>query len=347
MANLALGVVGPGPANRDNIGELLSDWLGFGAPDEEGYLTREVAHTGYTDISLVLPLTDEHYTPGVAMVQAWSALADLEYVGVIDMKTAPRRREVKAAKNDAADLVASDDATGAVLDLLTDALEKGDDTVLLVLQDDQEPDAAVSELIAAAATLRIPVLNLSFGLAPIVLPEEQETATEEVPEVEAVVWEDTAVLQETPEDAAADEDPVKAVFDTLDTLFAFHNAQDTLARLYNTGSASGQASPLTAGIMRTIFILQDLLAPKSEAPADDPVNTERPTESLDAKATRLRAEAVIETGVKADDEGAAESQVKSAKTRREWFDAQADAWRPVGRGRPRKDVEFRDVPVDA
>jgi hypothetical protein len=345
MANLALGVVGPGPANRDNIGELLSDWLGFGAPDEEGYLTREVAHTGYTDISLVLPLTDEHYTPGVAMVQAWSALADLEYVGVIDMKTAPRRREVKAAKNDAADLVASDDATGAVLDLLTDALEKGDDAVLLVLQDDQEPDAAVNDLIGAASSLRIPVLNLSFGLAPIVVPEQQETFAEEAPRVETRVWEDTDTDTDT--DTVEDEDPVKTVFDTLDMLFAFHNAGDIMSRLYATGSASGQASALTAALMRTIFILQDLLAPKSEAPADDPVNTERPTESLDAKATRLRAEAVIETGVKADDEGTAESQVKSAKTRREWFDAQADAWRPVGRGRPRKDVEFRDVPVDA
>lgn len=352
MADLVLGVVGPGPANADNIQDLLSDWLGYGEPDQEGYLTRTAAQARET--ALVLPLTDEHYTPGVAMARAWSARADIEYTGVIDPSTPPARREVKGAKGEACDLLPAEDVLGGVLDVLAEAGERGAQACLLILQDPADPDKATEQLVADAASLGIEVRNLSFGLEPVAAPLPEPSVAPEV----GYDSQSAAALDRAPDPEIAGQ--IDGVFFVLDNLLAFHNAGDTMARLHATGQMSGQASALTADLLRVILTLRQLLRPEDTGPLTPRGHQQLAAEDLPGAAEELLDPdsfedlnvAVARALSAAEAQEAVDAQpvggpVTKVKTRREWYDEESGTWRPVGRGRPRKDVQTREVPVAA
>lgn len=367
MGNLTFAVAGNGPANQDNIYELLCDWLGFGEKDEEGYYTGEGVK--YEDIRLILPLTDEHFTPGVAAVHRWSALANLEFIGVISATTPPTRRDVKGAKGETDDLVPATDILVKITELLADC-DPGDERVLLVLHEDTDPDEETRALIEAAFERGITdVRNLSYGLAPIEPPaapepepepqgyaaladaqDEEDHAYHEAQRQRAreVVYREADSFVDSLRQAVAvgeggpveitystrhatainvgremEGDPLANIFHTLEKLLQFHIAYDTITRVQHTGIADGPGSALTDDLLRSVVILERLLhggreqAPRSEsaaAPVTVAQESERPQ--------------------------------KSAKTRTEWYDETEGAWKPKGRGRPRKDVKTREVPIE-
>lgn len=335
MTRLVFGVVGSGPANKDNINDLLCDWLGYGEPDTQGYYTRQAQDP---EIALVLPLTDEHYSEGVALVQQWSGRADVEYTGVISNTVPPERREVKAAKREARELTAYEDVLGGVLDVLDAPRNDAEAVYLLILHDPQNPDTQIEQLVKDADSLGIAVFNLSFGLEPVSAPAPEPTPAAGA--IEIGYQQHSVVEVDLPEDT----DAVEWVFATLDNLLAFCNAADTMNRLYNTGQMSGQTGVLTASVLRMIFILRTLLG-AAQAPAEHSgtvpaaqalVNPES-FEDADARPV-MEPEAVPVEATHAP---------RSGKTRKEWWDEASQSWRPVGRGRPRKDVQLRDVPVES
>jgi len=380
MGTLTFAVAGNGPANRDNIYELLNDWLGFGAKDEEGYYTGEGVK--YDEIRLILPLTDEHFTPGVAMVHQWSALANLDFTGVISVTNPPTRRDVKGAKGETDNLEAASDVYGRIAELLAEA-DPADEVVLLVLHEDTDPDEETRALIESAFERGVrTVLNLSYGLAPIEPPAPQVFGQQELPEPQLAEIEldderirgalasrgalkvDPEVLARRPFGAKLRDavmagagdgpvtithaitrttqldlgrelegDPVANVFSTLDKLLEYHIATDLVTRMDYTGVTDGPGSPVTDELLRLHVILQHLLG---VAPTDAAQELEAIADAVpQPQEIPEQAEPSVTVAVQ-----------MAQRTRTEWFDEEAGQWRPKGRGRPRKNVQTREVPVD-
>lgn len=398
MSALTFAVAGNGPANKDAIHELLNDWLGFGERDEEGYYTGEGVK--YDEIRLILPLTDDHFTAGVAIVHQWSALANLDFTGVISDTNPPTRRDVKGAKGEASDIESGSDVYATLVRLLAEA-DPADERVLLVLHEDTEPDEHTRTLIEGAFEAGVrTVLNLSYGLAPVDAPAppampELEIELEELEELEQIPADERrqtaprgihdervrgmlasrGALKVAPEilarrpfgaklrDAVAagadgpvtithaitrttdidlgrelEGDPVANVFSTLDKLLEYHIAADVVTRMNTAGLTDGPGSPATDALLRVHVILQHLLG----------VNLDGAREALEAIADEVPP---LQVPSAQDEAQPAPSQTRTIENplprmRTEWWDEAAGKWRPKGRGRPRKDVTYREVPVD-
>lgn len=381
MGNLTFAVAGGGPANKDSINDLLNDWLGFGEKDADGYYTGENLKFG--DIRLILPLTDEHFSPGVAMVHQWSALANLEFTGVISSTTPPARRDVKGAKGETDDLVPASDVYEKIIELLGEA-DPQDEVALLVLHEDTDPDEATRALIEGAFALDVPVLNLSYGLAPLDPPQqnEPEPQAEQAEQAEPVdgrapapsgfgqqlrdavrrgedgpVVITNTITRQTEVNLGGETDggdPVGYVFSTLDTVVEFLAAADTLARMLGTGMSDGPGGALTDRVLRSIVILQRL-APAAEPPvrmfgplgANGPVRDEVPQGpvTLPQELAGRVPQPQMPPQPQPQPQQVA-PKPRATRTVTEWYDEAAGQWRPKGRGRPRKDVQTRQVEVE-
>jgi hypothetical protein len=392
MGNLTFAVAGNGPANNENICDLLSDWLGFGEKDAEGYYTSDGVK--YDDVRLILPLTDEHFTPGVSMVHRWSALANLGFVGVISSTTMPTRRDVKGAKGEADDLHPAENVYGALVDLLNEA-DPSDEKVLLVLLEDTDPDEETRALIEDAFEHGITtVLNLSYGLAPLeppAAPEPEPEPQDEAPQdgyAALAASQDTqdvvfgAAMRERPRgqqvrdhlplvdqmlssegdqarisyrevvtthisrDGEMDGDPVGNVFGVMERLLQFHSAYDKVARMQATGVPSGSGSPLTDDLLRAVFVLQKLLLDKPAERTAELLSGEG-FEDVYAQSTLALHEAQAQAHMKEFEAMLAPAKPeRTAKTRTEFFNEETQTWEPKGRGRPRKGVKLREVPIE-
>lgn len=365
MGNLTFAVAGNGPADKENIRALLEDWLGYHDTDPEGFYTG----TGtYGNIRLILPLTDDDFTAGVAMVHLWSALADIGFTGVISATEPARSRAVKGAKGEADDLVTAQNVHETLIDLLMEA-DPGDEVVLLVLHEDTDPDEATRELIETAFERGITdIRNLSYGLAPIeapaapdpepepapVAPEPaqdtpaQGTLTDQLRAAALRPLEGTEIIHTVTRAARLDAtntpaDPVQFVFDQFEALLQFHVAFDVLG-LTQHGRDSGAAGSLTENLMRTVIILQQLL----NHPLDGYPDAAAAANGVYATPEALDTDEDTDDQTRAEDATPGTKNTKpTGKTRREFLDPDTGQWRPAGRGRPRKDVQFRDVPVEA
>lgn len=323
MTTLVLAVAGAGPANKAQIYDELGDWLGYGAPDADGYLTR-ARKRPYEKIKLILPLTDELFSPGVTLVYKWSGDAEIDYDGVIHDQEPAGNKIVKGAKAQAADLVTAPDVLDALIEELAE--QDGDEKILLVCQDEDgtDPDAARATELAWQAGIE--VRNLSFALAPLAAPEPPAGQDEAPAPGEDAEGATTTVTFLRSTDMAVDLTPaldaeresvLKMCFGTLGDVIHLLIAHDTANALQLGLSGVG---PLTRDLVITTAALQRLL--------DYPGPVELRSESAPAAA-------------------AAPAPAAKGKVRREFRDPESGEWRPVGRGRPRKDVEIREVPLDA
>lgn len=333
MRTLTLAVAGAGPANRTQILDALNDWLGYGPEQPDGYFKSDEVQ--YDKINLFLPLTDEHFTDGVAAVYAWSSRADIDFTGILDQDEQPRSRDLKSAVRDARNLIPAPDIIPALIGQVAERAEQGD-AYLLVFQDedggDKLADAAAREAFDAA----LPVLNLSFALAPIADPAAARTAKpsqiaeEAAAQLGAVTLTDTYVARlDLAFPLTADEKEVADfAFATLGQLVCYHNAQDTAQRAAHNAITEGEMSPLTASLIQATVALQRLLGHNGPIRLDPAPDAPAPAQA----AEKIAPAAPVS---------------RPGKTRKEWFDEASGEWRPVGRGRLRKDVQVREVPVEA
>lgn len=339
MRTLTFAVAGGGPANRQQILDALNDWLGYGPEDSDGYF--ESKDVEYDKINLLLPLTDEQFTDGVAAVYAWSSRADLDYTGIFDEHEAATSRTVKGAKKHANDLIPADDVARVLVEQVAEHADDGD-AYLLVFQEEDGSDPLAEAAAKHAFDQDVPVLNLSFALAPIPNPnaaitrkpteaEAQATAEPGAPEpLGSVTLTDTYVARvDLAFPLTGDEQAVKEfAFATLGRLVCYHNALDTAQRAAHDAVSGGEMSPLTAQLLQTTVAFQRLLGhdgPIHLEAAQEPAAQEPATEQVEAPATTLKP---------------------AGKTRKVWLDEATGEWKPVGRGRLRKDVQVREVPVE-
>ncbi|MGD6750325.1 hypothetical protein [Streptomyces sp. BH105] len=334
MATIHIAVAGAGLVERDTVTELLDDWLGI---DANGKPTTD------EDVTLVLPAAADHITPAVKAVYNWSGDVDpeLAYTAVVGQTLDKASKVVRDNAEDA--VPARDEEIYTVLGRTL--AERDGDRFLLVAGD--EGDDELRDLVDYAHGEDISVLDLRDALKQITPPEPAEDTGDDEPTSDT---EDEAAPEAAPE-AGADEEPCTGGSQTLVPLPEQPAGEPEAA----PDEAPGPPHRITAadpeGIQGVIAVLEDVthhlrLVDESNAAANLAAPRLRPITERALRGLQW-AKTLQYDGPKLAPEPVAEAEPKPArkgtgKVRKEWFNPKSSEWEPL-RGRPRKDVEIREV----
>jgi hypothetical protein len=335
LATIHIAVAGAGPVDKGTVTELLDDWLGI---DANGKPTTD------EEVLLVLPAGADHITPAVKAVYNWSGDIDPEvaYTAIVAQTLDKASKVVRDNAEDA--VPARDEEVYTVLGRTL--AERDGDRYLLVAADEGHDD--IRDLVGYAFDEDITVLDLRDALKQITPPEpeSEDLAAEEEPAAE----EPEADEAEEPE---ADEEPCKGGAQTLVPLPEQPPAEAPEETL--EGEVAAAHHRITAadpkGIHGVIAVLEDVThhlrlvdesnaAANLAAPRYRPV-TQRAIQGLEW-AKSMQFDGLKPVTVAADPEDPQPAKRASGKVRKEWLNPKTNEWEPL-RGRPRKDVEIREI----
>lgn len=304
-----LAFFGDKPLNPNLVNDALGDHLRYGPLGSDGYFeTRPET----IEVDLVLAADTPEGVKALGPVLEWSARADLGYSLILRDGLDGSVVEDLVADADAVERVAY--AAERLSELLCEDADRGEDAALVLLCGTDEIDDASAELIRMTGGVAL-VYNLGDALLPVdvhpYLEEgEPETPLEE-PEVGAAVIDlASGPLVVTPAEEALNlvVEQDKSMFEAL---------REDLDAIEADNAAKFQA-------------MRDLIGVYEDA--------------HEAEMKQLReAKAIGErVGIAAPAEG---NVIAPTKTKREWYDEEAGIWKPMGRGRPRQNVQIREVPA--
>ncbi|MFK0015765.1 hypothetical protein [Streptomyces sp. NPDC091027] len=323
MATTFIAVAGAGPVDKDTVYELLDDWLGI---DANGKPTTD------DDVKLVIPAGADHITPAVKAVYNWSGnvTPEVPYTAVVAQTLDKASKVIRDNADDAAPARDEDVYTtlGRVL------AERDGDRFLLVAGD--EGDDELRDLVDYALDEGIAVLDLRDALKQITAPE---------PEPEEVSGPD----KEPEPEPEPEEEPCEGGTQTLVPLP--EQPQESLEREIAAAHRRITAAD-PEGINGVIAALEDVthhlrLVDESNAaahlapPRYRPI-TERAAQGLSwAKSLQYTGLTAVTAGQQ-DAPEAPPAKRPAGKVRKEWLNPESGEWEPL-RGRPRKDVQIREV----
>lgn len=323
MATIHIAVAGAGPVDKGTVTELLDDWLGI---DANGKPTND------EDVLLVLPAGADHITPAVKAVYNWSGDIDPEvpYTAVVAQTLDKASKVVRDNAEDA--VPARDEEVYTVLGRTL--AERDGDRYLLVAGD--EGDDELLDLVAYAHDEDIAVLDLRDALKQISPAEPEEVEPEAEGETEEVEEEPceggTQTLVPLPEQPEAAEPEA-----TLETEVAAAHRETVTIERYQPPNAD-VIEVLTA-VVRHLRLVDE-----SNAAANLAEVRYRPITALAIKGLEAVKADSVEDAAPVDLAEAVEQPARrpSGKVRKEWLNPKTSEWEPL-RGRPRKDVEIREV----
>lgn len=262
------------------------------------------------EVVMILPAVESMLGAGLMHVYDWSARADVEYTAISDGGGASGNAE--EVLKEATAVVEADDVALALVQELADA--EGDKALVLLNGADPVTDPDNARLVRLAEEHGVRVFDLCLGLAEGLRVEDAKPDAADKTAAAGAV-------EQAPAAPAG-----HAVMIELDV---YNEALEALAGAaeFLTLSDGIQAAkqlrlieygPLTSKVVQARRRLHDGLLPAAGT-------------------------------VPEPDTPAAEVAVpsKKAKTRREFKDPATGQWRPAGPGKPRKDYEYRTVPVGA
>ncbi|MFC8428505.1 hypothetical protein [Streptomyces sp. NPDC057253] len=335
MATIHIAVAGYGPVDKGTVTELFDDWLGI---DSKGRPTND------DEVQLVLPAAADHVTPAVKAVYNWSGEVDPEvpYTAVVAQSL---DKASKVIRDNAESAVPARDEE--VYTVLGSTLAERDGDRYLVVAGD-EGDDELRDLVEYAHGEDITVLDLRDALKQITPPEPEAEADEIAGEGEEPA-DDGDATEEEPE---ADEEPCTGGTQTLVPLPEQPPADEPEETLEEEVAAAhrdvvhieryqqpnGDVVEVLEAVVRHLRLVDE-----SNAAANLAEVRYRPITSLamkgleKVKASAVRAAEPVLTE-------AVEEPAKRAtgKVRKEWLNPKTNEWEPL-RGRPRKDVEIREV----
>lgn len=148
---LAVAVIGTGETSAKNVEALLNDYT---AP--------------YAEVTFVLPVDDEHWTPTLGVIHDWLIANEIPYVAVTD-GSSPGKAIVPVLEGaDSTIKVAR--VSVKMVQLLKEESGEGADVTLLVAWDDE--DAEASSAVNKALSSDVTALNLCDGLDPFEYDDE-------------------------------------------------------------------------------------------------------------------------------------------------------------------------------
>ncbi|MET9119964.1 hypothetical protein [Streptomyces sp. NPDC004528] len=358
---ITIAVAGSGPVDKGTVYELLDDWLGI---DANGKPTTDET------VELILPAAADHTTPAVKALYAWSGQVDpeLPYTAVVAPTLNKAARIIR--DNAESSIAAKDDevytATGR-------HLANGDGERYLLVAGDKD-DEDLAELVDYAHGEDITVLDLRDALKQIEPPapepesaeleSEDETGTQEDEPEEEPVKGGTQTLVPLPEQPEADDtedEEAGAEEGQGDSVVVFERPQSVEEAEQDLEQVVADAHrKLTAadpeGIQGVVAVLEDVanhlrLVDEANAAANlAPVRYRPITQRVESGLTWAKrlttTQAAVHPARWTEPAEPVEKPAKKAaatgKPRREWLNPDTGNWEPL-RGRPRKDVEIREV----
>lgn len=298
------------------VADALCDWLGYGQPDEEGYYAPP-EESEQVDV-LVSGWPEHAYA--VAEIVAWTARADLPYTTVVKRTDGePRKPE------EGEEIQASRDVESYIASALNVAADQ-DSAALILMIGDEGPDEETERLLSLVHD-GVDVLVLGDALLPLQAAAQAPVEAAANPEPRQVAGEPVShVITASVENT---DWPIGDLLDMIDeqgrwfyeTAMAFAGTLMELAEL-----AERQRGQIKKARERGWLGAAADLAVVDEAQSFEPEQAAAPP-MLDVEPAST---VLLPT---------------PNKTRREWLDPSDQTWKPVGRGRPRKDVEIREVPA--
>jgi hypothetical protein len=306
LATIHIAVAGAGPVDKGTVTELLDDWLGI---DANGKPTTD------EEVLLVLPTGAEYITPAVKAVYNWSGDVDPEvaYTAVLAQTLDKASKVVRDNAEDA--VPARDEEVYTVLGRTL--AERDGDRYLLVAADEGDDD--IRDLVAYALDEDITVLDLRDALKQITPPEPEE--------VEAEAEQEDA-------DAEPEEDEPE---ETLETEVAAAHRETVSIERYRPPNA--EVVEVLSAVVRHLRLVDE-----SNAAANLAEVRYRPITALAMKGLEAVKNDTAQDAAPVDLAEAVEPPAKrsTGKVRKEWLNPKTREWEPL-RGRPRKDVEIREV----
>jgi hypothetical protein len=336
LATIHIAVAGYGPVEKGTVTELFDDWLGI---DSKGRPTND------DEVQLVLPAAADHVTPAVKAVYNWSGEVDPEvpYTAVV-AQTLDKASKVIRDNAESA-VPARDEEVYTVLGRTL--AERDGDRYLVVAGDEGDDD--LRDLVEYAHGEDITVLDLRDALKQINPPEPETDAEESAEE-----GEDQTDDAETPEEEVeADGEPCEGGTQTLVPLPEQPPAAEPEETLEGEVAAARRdvvhieryRQPNEDVVEVLEAVVRHLrLVDESNAAANLAEVRYRPITALAIKGLEKAKGSAVQAAEPVNLAEAVEPPAKRAvgKVRKEWFNPETQQWEPL-RGRPRKDVEIREV----
>lgn len=302
-----LAFYGEKQLNPNLVNDALGDHLRFGPIDPQGYFasTPETITPG-----LIFAADTPEGVKALAPILEWSARADLGYSVVL--------RDGLAAPDLEADSDAVERAGNAaerVAELLREDADGGEDAALVLLCATDEIDEACAELIRMTDGMAL-VYNLGDALLPVDVHPYLDEGEPETPLEESEVGAAVVNLASGPVVLTPADKTLNLVVDQDRSMFeALREDLDDLAEAFTA----------RIGAMRELVSVYE-------------EEHEREMRELREAKPRPKPGGGVEMAP-------AIEAAAPTKTRREWLDPETGTWKPVGRGRPRRDVQIREVPA--
>ncbi|MFD6934628.1 hypothetical protein ACFWAP_00535 [Streptomyces goshikiensis] len=351
--SISIAVAGAGPVDTNTVTELLDDWLGIDANGEP---------TTHDEVAFLFPAAQGYVTAAVKVIYNWTGQVEPEppYTAIVGHTL---DKAAKVIREGADDVIAAADGDNVYASLGEAIASSDGDRFLLVARGDEDGEE-LAELVNYLHGEDVAVLDLRDALKQIAPPtaaqdgDNDGAAEDPAPGDEQEPCEEpceggiqTLVpLPEQPKDAPAETEVQPYVTPELCA-----SLEQQVANAHHQ-AATRRTSDTTAGAeldREVIAILEDVtrhlrLLDEADAAARlSPVRyrpvTERAIQVLErAKQASVQTAAADE--VDAPDPTPSETSVKrlGGKVRKEWLNPESGAWEPL-RGRPRKDVEIREV----
>lgn len=246
---VTLGIFGSGDVSPNLVCDALNDQFAFGAEDSEGYFAPSEEY----DLTVFLPAGGTATSTAVHRVWEWAVRCELAYQVLWDETGNELTVDVLGNADKPEDIHIVDDVPTA----LVEQLAKAENSLLLVISENEQFDEATAQVAAAALRDGIPVHDLSRALLEITwrhLPDHEPPETPaalpdgEGPSALAVVSDAPDVTLSGQEAAALTESLAKAE-DLLD-----HIGAGLLERIAET--------------RESLIHGRSLLAPKPETSAE-------------------------------------------------------------------------------
>ncbi|MET9470540.1 hypothetical protein [Streptomyces sp. NPDC002922] len=247
---VTLGIFGSGSVAPELVCDALNNQFDFGPEDGEGYF----APSDEFDLTVFLPAGSSVTSEGVHCVWEWTMRCELPYRVLWDESGNDRTVDVLGNVDTPEDIHIVEDIGAALIDHLA----KGENSMLLVLSENEAFDSVTAEVAAAALRAELPVYDLARALLEVTwrhLPDHEPPQTPAI-ETEADGQTALSVVSDAP-------DVTLSAKEAAVVTEAFTQAEELLDTI---------GSGLLTRIAETREFLihgRSLLAPKPEAPVED------------------------------------------------------------------------------
>lgn len=333
-----LAVFGQASLNKNLIFDALADHFRFGPLDDEGYYT--VSDETYTEgVELLIAVETAEAAEALDALNEWTARASMNYTLV-----AQSGLKVKNLAGDASRIVTAPNVPESVAELLGLRSDDGHDVAIALAVEPGKPDESSRRLYNLLGG-RVPTYSIGEGLLPVEPADyltEAHAATEEY--VEQFEAEHGPIPQEAKDEARAALEEItkpRSRFEQhgLLDMFGFLDA------VYDTVLAAEERC-------HHVRVLVDELRRSLPEPPGEPDGEVKTGASWE----QVRAELDFTPDEEAEIERIGQEQMaaqapiepeepkaRPTKVKREWLDPSDNVWKPIGRGRPRKNVQIREV----